>query len=307
MIEKAGMIMAYNPVAIDLGGIQVYWYALLILTGIIVATVLSIYEGKKLGIETNTIFDIILYGVPISIVGTRLYYVLFNLSEYDSLIDVINITEGGLAIHGGIISAFIFGYVFAKIKKLSLPLLVDLAAPAFLIAQAIGRWGNFMNQEAHGPKVPGETIAEQTAYLKSRLIPDFIIEQMNIGGVIYHPTFLYESIWNIIGFIVLLILRRTKMLFIGDLALIYVIWYSLGRFFIEALRTDSLMLGNIKVAQLISVLGILLGIIIIAFRHIYRKNSIYYHEVLEANGIDGLRTEETEFYDLEEDEEIDLN
>lgn len=281
--------MALNPVAIELGGLKIYWYAIFILTGIVVATAISIYEGKRIGINTNTILDIILYGVPISIIGTRLYYVLFNLDDYDTFLDVVSINEGGLAIHGGIITAAIFGLVFSKIKKLSILLLVDLAAPAFLIAQAIGRWGNFMNQEAHGPKVPGATLSEQAAYLQSKFIPDFIIEQMTIDGVIYHPTFLYESIWNVIGFIILIILRRTKMLLIGELALLYVIWYSIGRFFIEGLRTDSLMLGDIKFAQLISILGIVVAITVFVIRRILAYKPIYYYEVVEAKGIENIR------------------
>ncbi len=290
-IKMIGSIvtMALNPVAIELGGLKIYWYAIFILTGIVVATAISIYEGKRIGINTNTILDIILYGVPISIIGTRLYYVLFNLDDYDTFLDVVSINEGGLAIHGGIITAAIFGLVFSKIKKLSILLLVDLAAPAFLIAQAIGRWGNFMNQEAHGPKVPGATLSEQAAYLQSKFIPDFIIEQMTIDGVIYHPTFLYESIWNVIGFIILIILRRTKMLLIGELALLYVIWYSIGRFFIEGLRTDSLMLGDIKFAQLISILGIVVAITVFVIRRILAYKPIYYYEVVEAKGIENIK------------------
>ncbi len=290
-----------DRVAFELGPIKIYWYAVMIIIGILTAIIISLIEGEKIGIEKDTITDILIFGIPIAIIGTRLYYVLFNLDQYDSFLEIISLQNGGLAIHGGIIASMIFGFVFAKRRKLSLPLLVDLAAPAFLIAQAIGRWGNFINQEAHGGSVPGNNIAEQTKYLQDRFIPNFIIEQMNINGVIYHPTFLYESIWNVIGFIIILIIRRTKKILIGEIALFYIVWYSVGRFFIEGLRTDSLMLGNIRVAQLVSILGIVAGVTVFIVRRYLKINKIYYHEVLESKGIENLKKEENDLENSNEE------
>lgn len=269
-------------IAIDLGPIQIAWYSIFILSGALLAMYLGIREGKRLGISSDFIIDLVLYGIPISVVGARIYYVIFEWSNYkNDLISVLYIHEGGLAIHGAFITAIIWGYFFAKHNNVNFLKLLDLGAVGFLIAQAIGRWGNFMNQEAHGGVVPGVTLDEQRAFLDQTLhLPKFITNQMYIDGAYYHPTFLYESIWNIIGFTILLILRRTKLPWIGDQILFYLIWYSTGRFFIEGMRTDSLYVGSLRMAQLISIVFILIGLGLFITRRIIKWKPERYIDAL---------------------------
>ena len=166
--------------------------------------------------------------------------------------------QGGLAIHGGLIGAVITGILFAKRRGVSFWKLADIAAPSILLGQAIGRWGNFMNQEAHGDEVTRQ-------FLEGLHLPDFIINQMYIEGVYYHPTFLYESLWNFAGVILLLALRKVNLRR-GELFFTYLIWYSVGRFFVEGLRTDSLMLGPLRIAQVMSIGLVVISIIFIIVR-----------------------------------------
>jgi len=283
----------------DLGFIVWYKYSLMILLGIIIAAILGIREGKKIGISSNDILDGIIIVVPLSIIGTRLWYVIFEWHEYaDNLIKIFRITDGGLAIHGGFITAFVSVYFYSKYKKFDLLKAFDLMAPGFLIAQAFGRWGNFFNQEAHGGVIGGVTdgtanltLDAQRSFLSNTLhIPDYITNNMYLYGPdglnYYHPTFLYEVIWNLTGFIIMLILRRTKLLRIGDLLAVYLIWYSIGRFFIEAMRTDSLYIGEtgLRTAQIISIIMILAGIGFLVFSRLVLKPKHYY-QALEENRI----------------------
>ncbi len=236
-----------SNVFLDLGIIVWYKYSVMILLGIIAAVVFGVMEGKKIGITANEIFDGLIIIVPLSIVGTRLWYVIFEWGRYrDDLMQIFNIRDGGLAIHGGVITAFVSAYFYTKIKKIDFLRAFDLMAPGFLVAQAFGRWGNFFNQEAHGgviggvvDGVPNLSLDNQRAFLSETLhLPDYITNNMYFDPPgadtlnYYHPAFLYESIWNICGFILLLILRRTKLIRTGDLLPIYLIWYSTGRFFI---------------------------------------------------------------------------
>lgn len=247
-----------NPIAFQIGSFEVRWYGILIAFGVIVAIALASYNCKKKDIDMDIILDGFFVAFPTAIVGARMYYVIFEFNNYkDNLVDIFNIRKGGLAIHGGLIGAFIAVYIFAKIRKLDLLKYLDIVAPSIILAQAIGRWGNFMNGEAHGGEVSYEFISK---------FPVFIQKGMNIGGIYYHPTFLYESIWNLIVCIILLVILHKKSndnhgIVIGS----YIALYSLGRVFIEGLRTDSLMLGNIRVAQLISILGMIAGIALIAY------------------------------------------
>ncbi len=244
-----------DRVAIDLGFIQIYWYAVFIVTGILVAYIVARQVAKERGVNLKDFEDLIFIGLILSIIGTRLYYVIFNFSLYeDNLLKIFNVRDGGLAIHGGIITAFTWGYFFSKKRNMNLLDIFDAGAVGFMIAQSIGRWGNFINQEAHGPAV-------SRSFLEKLRLPDFIIEGMNINGIYYHPTFLYESVWNFIGFIIAFVFRKKLFKNKGDIFCFFVIWYSIARFFIEGLRTDSLMLGDIKVAQLVSLIGIGFGIV----------------------------------------------
>ncbi|MBL4935372.1 prolipoprotein diacylglyceryl transferase [Clostridium sp. YIM B02515] len=250
-----------NPIAFNLFGIDVRWYGILISLGMIIGILLTSYTCNIRQLSYDSMMDIILISLPAAIVGARAYYVLFNLPYYSANpSEIINIRQGGLAIHGGVIFALIAAYIYTRKKKLSLLSYADAAAPSLILAQAIGRWGNFFNQEAHGGQVSYQFISH---------FPKFIQKGMYIEGAYYHPTFLYESLWNILVFIVLIvIIKRTSKK--GIVFFTYVGLYSLGRFVIEGLRTDSLMLGPIRVAQLVSLSGIIVCLIYFYFIY-YRK------------------------------------
>jgi phosphatidylglycerol:prolipoprotein diacylglycerol transferase len=254
-----------NPVALEVLGLEIRWYGVLIGCGVLIALLLAWYNCKKKNLDFDLLTDIFLWAFPVAIVGARLYYKAFEFDQYkDSLVDIFNIREGGLAIHGGLIGASIVVIIFAKVKKLNLLEYADVAAPSIIFAQALGRWGNFMNGEAHGGIVTSEFIGH---------FPEFIQKGMNIRGVYYNPTFLYESLWNVlVGLILLFILYKKKESQKGIVICSYISLYSLGRVFIEGLRTDSLMIGGLRVAQLVSIAGIVIGIIGIFI--IYKKNKL---------------------------------
>ena len=240
----------------SIGDVNVEWYSVLIVIGAILAIIMIIREAKRYGYPKDFVFNMCFWTIIVGIIGARLYYVLFNLDLYTNIVDVFKIWEGGLAIHGGIIFGLITCFLYCKKYKVRTVRMVDFIVPALLLAQAIGRWGNFFNGEAHGA-------VTSLGALQDLHIPNFIIEGMNIGGVYYQPTFLYESLWCLLGVIVILIVRRLKITKVGQPTAIYLMWYGLGRFFIETMRTDSLMLGGFKVAQIVSVIMIIVGLIVI--------------------------------------------
>lgn len=253
-------IQAIDRVAFELGPFTVYWYGIIIGMGILLGWLLATRESKKLGLPQDIFSDLLLWVIPISIISARIYYVIFKWDYFSqNQMDIIAIWEGGIAIHGALIGGVITAIVFAKKKKVSFWKLADIAAPSIILGQAIGRWGNFMNQEAHGTEVT-------RTFLENLNLPEFIINQMYIKGVYYHPTFLYESIWNAIGCAILLILRKFNLRR-GELFLTYVSWYSVGRFFVEGLRTDSLMLtDSLRIAQIFSLVLIGVAILLMWFR-----------------------------------------
>ena len=263
---------AIDPIAFSLGGLSVHWYGVIIASAVLLAIFLGTNESEKRGIKGDDIIDMMLWALPISIIGARIYYVIFEWRYYiQHPAEIIAIWNGGIAIYGGLIAGGLTVYWFTKKRGLPFWLVLDIAAPSVIIAQAIGRWGNFVNQEAHGE-------ATTKAFLEGIHIPDFIVNNMNIEGVYYQPTFLYESLWNVLGFILLLILRRRKnLLKRGEVALSYVLWYSFGRFFIEGLRTDSLMLAQtIRVSQLLSILLFVGAILLWIYRRKKYPENPYY-------------------------------
>lgn len=241
---------------ITIGNVNIEWYSVLIVVAAILAIIMIIREAKRYKYPTDFVFNMCFWAIIAGIIGARIYYVLFNLDLYTNFWDVFKIWEGGLAIHGGIIFGLITCLLYCKKYNVRTVRMLDFIVPALLLAQAIGRWGNFFNQEAHGA-------ATSLGHLQSLHIPDFIIEGMNIGGVYYEPTFLYESLWCLVGFILILIIRRLKITKVGQPTAFYLMWYGLGRFFIETMRTDSLMLVGFKVAQIVSVIMIIVGLLII--------------------------------------------
>lgn len=254
-----------NPIAFNLFGLPIRWYGILISSGMVIGIFLASYNCRIKHVSYDRMMDLILIALPAAIVGARLYYVLFNLDYYSSnLGEIINIRQGGLAIHGGVLFALIAAYIYARKKKLEFIKYADAAAPSIILAQAIGRWGNFFNQEAHGGEVTKEFISR---------FPGFIQNGMFIEGTYYHPTFLYESIWNLAVFAILMvIIKKTSKN--GLTFFTYVGLYSVGRFIIEGLRTDSLMIGPIRVAQLVSLSGIVIWLVYLFLAYFRKKRDV---------------------------------
>ena len=225
-----------NPIAFKIFNLEVRWYGIFMALAILIGSAIVLRHTKKNGYKEDDIIDLILVVIPFGIIGARLYYVIFNWSYYSGdFLKIINLRGGGLAIHGAVIGGLISGFVFCKKRKLNFLELTDFAALALILGQAIGRWGNFTNGEAHG----GVTD-----------LPWGII----VDGQKVHPAFLYESIWNIMIFLLLVFLGEKLKKKDGDIFAIYIGLYSIGRFFIEGLRTDSLMLGSLRMAQVISLI-----------------------------------------------------
>ncbi|MBK5242024.1 prolipoprotein diacylglyceryl transferase [Clostridium sp.] len=254
-----------EPIAFNIFGLPVAWYGIFIATGMMVGILLADFTSRLKSVNYDELLNITLISFPVAIIGARAYYVAFEFNQYkDNLIQVFNIRQGGLAIHGGVIFGMIAALLYTRYKKESLLKFADVAAPSIIIGQAIGRWGNFFNSEAHGGPVSQGFISK---------FPDFIQRGMLIDGVYYHPTFLYESIWNVIVCLILIYLL-TKTFKRGTVFFTYIGLYSIGRFFIEGLRTDSLMFAGLRVAQLISLAGIALWIIFIVIN--YKKRDSRY-------------------------------
>ena len=239
-----GNLVLNPPASVTVFGREIYWYGILIALAFLLAMSWCVRHAKAVSLTADNVYDVILWLIPLSIIGARLYYVLFRLDYYLKYpAEIIRIWEGGLAIYGGLLSGVLVIFLTARRKHFSALSMLDLIAPACMLGQAIGRWGNFMNREAYG----------RTTDIFCRMGL-----QMNNGEFIYvHPTFLYESLWNLAGFCFLSrFVAKGKRRYPGQAALLYFLWYGLGRVWIEGLRTDSLMLGNtgIRVSQLLSLL-----------------------------------------------------
>ena len=269
--------LALSPIAFQLGSLSVKWYGVIMAVAIILATTMAISEGKKRQIISDDFIDLLLWAVPLGYVGARIYYVVFEWGYYSQHPDqIIAIWQGGIAIYGGLLAGLVVLLVFCYRRMLPPFLMLDIIAPGVMAAQILGRWGNFMNQEAHG----GVT---SLAFLQSLHLPKFIIDQMYINGHYYQPTFLYESVLNLLGLILILSLRHRKGLFKqGEVFLFYVIWYAVVRFFVEGLRTDSLYIGGfIRVSQALSLVLFFAGIGILIYRRVKVKPKWY----LEGSGL----------------------
>ena len=230
-----------NPVAFRIFGIDVMWYGVLISTGVLLGVLIALKEAKRTGFREDDLIDFLLYAIPAGIVGARAYYVIFSWDYYSqNLSQIINIRNGGLAIHGAIILGVITGILFCKKRKINVLEILDLVMPSVALGQAIGRWGNFINQEAHGG-------------------PTDLPWGIMVDGQKVHPTFLYESIIDFCIFLFLIWFRKHKKANHGQIIGLYLILYSAGRFFVEGLRTDSLMFAGMRVAQLISIASIIIG------------------------------------------------
>lgn len=268
-----GLFAAIDRIAFDIGGWPVHWYGLIMGLCILIAYVIFSREGKRKGIDEDTLFNLLFWMVVIGYIGARLYYVAFRLEHYlANPAQIIMIWQGGIAIYGGIIAGAVTIYVMSKRSQLNPASVFDITAPAIMLAQALGRWGNFINQEAYGGEV-------SRSFLESLYLPNVIIEQMNVNGVYHHPTFLYESVWNLLGLILILVLRRKPKFFRqGEIAATYVIWYGIGRAFIEGMRTDSLYLGPLRVSQWLSMILVVAGLVFVIYRRKQSFPEIPYYE-----------------------------
>ncbi len=265
------ILMAINPVAFTLGPISVRWDGIIIACGIIIAYFVGQREMIKRGFNEEILTDLLIWAVPISIICARIYYVTFEWPYYAAHPDeIIQIWHGGIAIHGALIGAFVTAIIFTHKRGISFWKIADILAPSLIIGQIIGRWGNFMNQEAYGGVV-------ERSFLENLHLPNWLIEQMNVNGFYHHPTFLYESVWNLIGLIILLVLRKVNPRR-GEIFLTYIIWYSFGRFFVERMRTDSLLIGDLRMAQIVSLVGLVLGVIILIYRRLNIKPPVQYKD-----------------------------
>ncbi len=254
-----GITVDPNPVAFTVLGKDIYWYGILIAGGFLLAVLYMMYRAKTFGITQDDVLDLVLWAVPIGVICARLYYCVFYWDLYrDNPISMLYIWEGGLAIYGGIIGGAITVLVLSRVKKIPPLVMLDDAAMGVIIGQICGRWGNFMNREAHG--------SVTDSFFKMGLV--------DAAGKVtyYHPTFLYESVWNLVGFIALHFYCK-KRKFDGEIFLLYVAWYGLGRAWIEGLRTDSLYLFStgIRVSQLVAAVSFVAAAGIIAWVRLKKK------------------------------------
>ena len=245
-----------------------YWYGAIIAVGFILAMLYCARHCRRCGIKPDTLYDFLIWMIPLAIIGARLYYVIFQWSDYrEHPLNAFKIWEGGLAIYGGVIAGILTGIVWCRKRKIPFGAMADVCAPGLLIGQCIGRWGNFVNGEAHGG-------------------PTTLPWGMTIDGQsMVHPTFLYESLWNLAGF-VLLHFYSKKRRFKGEIALLYAAWYGAGRAWIEGLRTDSLWLGSVRVSQLLAIISCLAAVAVLArqYHRIKVAKAFYVPETDENKG-----------------------
>ncbi len=250
--------MEIHRVALSMGSIKIYWYGLIITLAIVLGFVVACIRAKKVGISFDTMLDYVIFTIIFAIIGARLYYVAFSDQTYESFYDIIAVWNGGLAIYGGLIAGFFTLLVVSKIKRISFPKILDVAAPAVMLGQAIGRWGNFMNGEAYGYNP--EKIA---LYANNIFRMDIRAEGSDF---VRHtlPTFLFESVWNVIGLLVIVLVIDKIKKYDGQIVLFYITWYGFGRGWIEMLRSDSLYLFDIKVSSLLGFVCFIAGVILLA-------------------------------------------
>ncbi|MEG1895267.1 MAG: prolipoprotein diacylglyceryl transferase [Oscillospiraceae bacterium] len=263
-----GLNFTINRVAFSIFGMDIYWYGIILATAMLVSFAVYMKLAKRKGIDGDKLIDVIMVGAVCAIICARIYYVVFAPFKYNSLWDMINIRDGGIAIYGAVIGAFVFGGLACKWKKLDVLEVFDITATCFLLGQGIGRWGNFVNQEAFGTNttLPWGMFSEGTqGYLQAvqaRLAQQGVIVDPTMP---VHPTFLYESLWCILGFVILYAYFNHKK-FKGEMLCMYLVWYGTGRYFIESLRTDSLETnGGIRTSQLVAIVTVVASVALILY------------------------------------------
>ena len=258
-----GLEFELNRVAFSIGGFNVYWYGLLIGIGFMLAGVYVLSNARKVGVDGDRLIDVAMVGLLCGVIGARLYYVIFDWESFQgNLSKILDIRQGGLAIYGGILAGVASGIIMAKIRKVQVRPALDLAAAGFLIGQSIGRWGNFVNVEAFGcntTSILGMTGPKVVGYLTQVKNSGAAWAQGIDPTMPVHPTFLYESVWCMTGFLIVALWLMRHRKYDGQVFLFYTGWYGLGRFFIEGLRTDSLMWGPIRVSQALALAAFLVS------------------------------------------------
>ncbi|MCI9552700.1 MAG: prolipoprotein diacylglyceryl transferase [Acutalibacter sp.] len=271
-----GLTFTVNEVAFSIGNYDIRWYGVLIALGYLLAIIYAWRSVRKMNIDMDRLIDAVLAGTVGGIICARLYYVLFYTGDkyWNDPIQILYIHDGGIAIYGGFIGAMVFGGLVAKWRGLRVPAVLDLASLGFLIGQGVGRWGNFVNQECFGEAttLPWGMLSDNT----QRVVPE--------GPV--HPCFLYESILCLLGFVLLHIFTRKFRQYDGQTFLLYIVWYGAVRFFIEGTRTDSLMLGSLRVSQLVAALCVVVGVVLlVVFRHKNTLSGCGNRHVMESMGL----------------------
>ncbi len=254
-----GLEFDINPIAVSFPfGLKIHWYGIIIAFGMVLAAAIVFREIKKSGRDGEMLFDFLIFTIPLSIIGARCYYVIFSWDSYkDNLSEIFAVWHGGLAIYGGVIVGVICAIVFTKVKHIPFLWFADIASIGCILAQSIGRWGNFVNGEAFGgvTKLPWGMVIDSA--------PEAV-----------HPTFLYESLWNFAGFLISYFLIYRRKHTDGASLAFYLIWYGTGRFFIEALRSDSLYIGGVKVSQIVALISAVSGAALFVFIKVRAKNAI---------------------------------
>lgn len=271
-----------DPIAFNLFGMPVYWYGIILTTGILLGLLMAMYIAKKEGIDPDIIFDFLLYDIIFAIIGARAYFVIFNWDHYkDNLGSILNLREGGIAIYGAIIASILVAIIYTKMKKIRFWKFGDIAVYGLLVGQAIGRYGNFVNKEAFGDYTNNflamRILRGDAATPLTQNIIDHIVIENGMEYIQVHPTFFYESVWNV-GLLILLLIYRKYKKADGEIFFLYLAGYGVGRFWIEGLRTDQLILNNFNIpaSQVVAIISIIAGVIgFVVCRKNYRKNKIY--------------------------------
>lgn len=253
-------------------GISIYWYGVIITVGVILAYLYAMHRTKDFGLNKDRVFDVVFVAIICGFIGARVYYCVFTTLDpnsgvsYDFLTTFTTVRDGGLAIYGGIIGGFLAGFITCKIRKVNFFAMTDIASLGFLIGQTLGRWGNFINQEAHGSVCADDWIFGMTGTIIAREVE---------AGQLVHPCFLYESAWCLLGFILLHFYSKKLRSFDGEITLLYIAWYGIGRAFIEALRTDSLMAGDVRISQIVGAASfVVAGALFVVFKILTEKKGI---------------------------------
>ncbi len=269
-----------NRVAVSIFGIDIYWYGILIAAGVILGFLYAMKRAEKVGLIADTVFDTAFIAAVFAFICARAYYCVFynlnpeNTNKYTFVTAITGIRDGGLAVYGGIIGGVLTGVIVCRIKKVPIAPILDLTGPGFFIGQAIGRWGNFVNQEAFGAPTAGNLPWGMTGTVIAASPEVIAAQEQTTDMVLVHPCFLYESLWCLAGFLIIHFIINRLRKFDGEAFLFYVVWYGTGRGWIEGLRTDSLYIGSIRVSQLVAVSSAIIGLILIVyFRINARKNN----------------------------------